>query len=392
MLALLLGPAWAAEHVVTTGAAADSLVNRVADTAGVAPDSLHRFDLGDWLSTGGVRLVGPGRLLPCTGSPMTASAFSAAVDDAAGAIDYAESQAALSTLEGALAGAGCLTEPVPTDAVARAAYLQGIAHLQLDASTDAAAAFRRALVIDLELAWDDVYPPNGLDLFEAAQTELGATQQATLRLLTPVGAPAWMNGQALAQPLTSETRLGGWHLLQVGTPDTESAWIQLQAGATTTIIWPALLSHGPDEWLATDEGRATLDALLVVALGAEENVHLPLDDTLWRTTLGSGEWSQERLKRGAPRVESGPAGGERADRVRWVTWTGAGITGVAGSVALASLIQASAAANEVNDPVDGASQQAAYSRFQTTDKRWVLSRSVALGGAAILGTGLILRW
>ena len=392
LLGLLLRPAGAAEHVVTTEAADDRLMSRVADTVGVAPATIGRFSLGDWLSASGARLVGPGRLLSCPGPPMAAASFEAALDEAVGDIDYAESQSALATLKDALARTSCLTEPVSATTLARGPYLQAIAHLQLDEFTVAAEAFQRALVIDPDLAWDEVYPPKGLDLFENARTELGATQRATVHVLAPEGTQAWLDGEILEQPETGERRLGGWHLLQVGATDTRTAWLQLQGGATTTVIWPSQGSLDTEAWATTVEGRATLDAVLVDALGAGETVLIPHQDTLWRTTLGSGQWSEEEMKPGAPAPDTASPTAERGDRVRWVTWSGAGITGVAGGVALVSLIQASSAASEVNDPVDGASQRAAYDSFQTSDQCWVVSRSVALGGIAVLGTGLVLRW
>jgi len=176
---------------------------------------------------------------PCGGSPISASAYRATLEQLyQDTLVVEESELQFQEL---LDSAACLAEPVDPWDLARVHFLQAMGAWSDGEMEAASRAFERVFVVDPEHAWDPDYPPPAQHLFIDAAAAVGRLGRAQLTVLVPAGLELRIDGRPQAATGAAVVLAPGRHLVQVR---------DLEGGVTRTVS----LS------LAAGEGAVVLDA------------------------------------------------------------------------------------------------------------------------------------
>ncbi|GEM_PF-2065960 len=345
-------------------------VRGVARIAEVDEQDLAVSTLPSLLADAAPLLAGDGELRPCTGEPTSHEALGVAIDEAAGALDYAEYAQARAVLDTALASLPCLFEPLQPELVARAWYLHGMAWLGEGDKPKAWSDFGRTWHYDQGLDWDDTYPPDGKATFEAARAEQAATDTTRLEVLPP--GTLVVNGETVRAAEVLDLRPGR-HVLQ--TPESyTTALLDLPPGAEAELLLPWEL----DDRSLTSVATSDTQALLAWALSGRGHdtvyVYLP-DRPLWTLDTTTGTWTP--LSVAISEVPPPVYSVRNTVRSASFATTGAGLllTGVA-------LWRGSVAAERGNAATDDVS----YNAAARAHERWFYTY---LGGLGVTGAGVL---
>ncbi len=432
MISLILVGSALAEGptVIYPGDDASMAVTRVVATTKLDAETIKPVTLSDITVGEAPVLFGPGTAKACGGVPSTMSALRGAVERAESGVAYMEFEQAKAHLKTAVNALACLKEPVHPETGSRLHYLNGIL-LHASGNNDGASiAFKQAHHFQPGLTWDDYFPPDSKDLFDAAGSALADETALTLAVVpAPAEGALWIDGRAVTAPGGIVSLPEGDHLVQVvsaetttvrlsvlphedtaeeeapaeeeataeseeGTGETEAtgeeAAAEESAGAaidrsqvTHTLVVPTAVTNTDLTWADEDASRQNLEIILSAALGEGGVVFIPLGATVWTTTLGSGEWTALEVPSGAMVSRTG------IKRIagQSLFWGGAGIAVGSGLYGALNYIQA------VDHMKDGKSATSweAYSSAQTdydeAQGKYTISAIVFLSGAAMTGGG-----
>jgi hypothetical protein len=432
---ILIGSAFAeGPTVIYPGDDASMAVTRVAATTKLDADSIKPVTLSDITVGEAPVLFGPGTAKACGGVPSTMSALRGAVERAEGGVAYMEFEQAKAHLKTAVNALACLKEPVHPETGSRLHYLNGILLHASGNSGAASIAFKQAHHFQPGLTWDDYFPPDSKDLFDAAGSSIADETTLTLAVVpAPAEGALWIDGRAVTAPGGIVSLTEGNHLVQVVSAETitvrlnvvppegadeedadeadeedaeapaeeaegtgesegtgEETAAEEGAGAvidrslvTHTLVVPTAVTNTDLTWADEDGSRQNLEIILSAALGEGGVVYIPLGATVWTTTLGSGEWTALEVPTSALVSRTG------IKRIagQSLFWGGAGIAAGSGLYGALNYIQA------VDHMKDGKSATSweAYSSAQTdydeAQGKYTISAIIFLSGAAMTGGG-----
>ena len=427
---MLIGSAFAeGPTVIYPGDDASMAVTRVAATTKLDAASIKPVTLSDITVGEAPVLFGPGAAKACGGVPSTMSALRGAVERAESGVAYMEFEQAKAHLKTAVNALGCLKEPVHPETGSRLHYLNGILLHSSGNNDGASIAFKQAHHFQPGLTWDDYFPPDSKDLFDAAGSALAGETVLTLAVVpAPAEGALWIDGRAVTAPGGIVSLPEGDHLVQVVSAETttvrlsviphqegageeaeasvegeeeeeapgeseatgEGAAAEEGAGAaidrslvTHTLVVPTAVTNSDLTWADEDTSRQNLEIILSAALGEGGVVYIPLGATVWTTTLGSGEWTALEVPTGALVSRTG------IKRIagQSLFWGGAGIAVGSGLYGALNYIQA---IDNRNDGISATSWNAYFKAREDYDEaqgKYTISAIVFLSGAAMTGGG-----
>ena len=215
---LLVGPLAQAEEatVIYPGDDASMAVTRVSATTELDAESIKPVTLSDITVGGSPVLYGPGEAASCGGVASTMSALRGAVKRAESGVAYMEFDQAKAHLKTAVNALACLNEPVHPETGSRLHYLQGIL-LHADGDNDSAlAAYKKAHHYSPGLTWDDYFPPDSVELFDAAAAAVKSSVNLTLaEIPAPAAGALWVDGRSVTSQSGILSLVEGEHLIQV---------------------------------------------------------------------------------------------------------------------------------------------------------------------------------
>ena len=257
---------------------------RVSQLIGVSEDDLSAASVRELFGPRPPALTGGGKTVVCTEAPSDGRAVGRLLDRAEGTVAYMDVEQALVELDAATQALGCLSEAVEPSVASRLFFLRGII-LHADGKTDLAKrAFRQAHLFTPDLKWDDNFPPDGRDLFDAAGRVVDE-QQVTLELVPPPEqGTVFVDGRPL-EGATAHLPVGD-HILQVGRGSFTTVSVHLQEGTEPVLVLPANLDESVVTWPDDPALQPALAAALSVGLGAGSAVYITGGKRTWKHVVG----------------------------------------------------------------------------------------------------------
>lgn len=378
LLAALVSSAFASTVVVYAGVSREAAVTQAATDTGRPAADLSPVTLTELMGSRGPLLVGPGRIEPCVGLPSDNAQIERHLAAAENAINYLDPVAATAALDQADAAQLCLGEAAQPTLAGRAAFLRGI--VAVDAGDEQAArkAFAQAHVYAPGTAWDSAFPPNGRRLFDEAAAEVASRKPVRLAVLPSGGGfSVRVDGQAPldanAAPVTPAT-----HIVQVGAAPRFST-VRVTITDDATVVLPALVRPSNANWVTEPLTATRLATVLATAVPADADVIVVLPDSTWSGNATQG-WSV--VARHTPKWSRRSA----PNTVLLATGAGLGLGG--GALAVASLIQGSAAADEADSAGAFDEWTLANTRYEGARSRLLIGEGIAALGTLAFGVGL----
>ncbi|GEM_PF-6216405 len=223
---------------------------------------------------------------PCATSSLTSS-VAEAVEAGESKLLYLEVEAATERLEAAADALICLSEPPDPALGARLWFLLGMANVEAGAEDAAQDAFRRALVFDQDLTWDDRFAPSKRAAFDAARETLQGEEQATLQLrgLAPDHL-VYLDGRQTWEAEFAAT--SGEHVLHVRGPTTFTGALDLPNGVPSALLFPSTAAEPPHgvpaqrRWVrASTIGMGTAAVASAAVLGGMSFLVHDFSDRAW---------------------------------------------------------------------------------------------------------------
>ncbi len=177
--------------------------------------------------------LGAGSVERCEGSPVSAQAYRATLDQVYQAtMDLEDTRPMLTEI---LASQACLSEPVEPSELAYVAFLAGVLGVSDGDAGAANAAFRDVFAIHIDYPWDDAYPPDAHDGFSRALVDVARAEPQPLAVELGDDLEIWLDGRPL-EAMQVEV-VPGRHLLQVRTdPHAELTGFAFLADAPVRIV------------------------------------------------------------------------------------------------------------------------------------------------------------
>jgi hypothetical protein len=276
------GPAVAADGAVAVYTGVEPSAMASADAASllarlVPPVSLVAppAPLDALLLPGVLEASGSATAIRCEDDPTTPTEYR----DALGAIDRSLDEVLLDDADRWLAEAArrrpCLVETIGRSDLASEPFMAGILAFYRGDLTATRAAFRLALAVDPELAWDPDYPPTAQQEFASALMEVLRSPPVAVELRLSADRIISIDGEIVEGAADRVELRPGKHLLQSSRTDGETTSIDLrvESGQTLTVFDHSVLGgaieDGPLTLLLAGKARdAGASAGYLVSLGA----------------------------------------------------------------------------------------------------------------------------
>ena len=342
------------------------------------------------VSGGEPLLDGGGGLTVCTGATADASSLRNALRKVRREIGYVKYKEADDSLRTATTYLNCLTDPLIGLDAAELYFMKGFLDYALGRQGLAQESFRRALVYNPAMSWDDDFPPKALAVFEAAQAERETAQPVTVRLLPiPAEGSAWLDGVPLRAPDGVIQVLPGAHLLQFSVPQVYTVSLYVKADTKPSVMLPALMPNKAVGWSNDDEKRADLGVLLGAILEDEDEVFVSNAGEVWRFLPATYTW--EKLE-----VPSGffAANPERMGKYyssQALFWSGAVAVAAGGGFGLVSASKARQAQQAFSGASDYLDREQARTEYNLSKSNTYAGLGVFLGGATLTGASFVLQ-
>ena len=399
---------------------------RVAATTKLDATSIKPVTLPDVTEFQTPVLYGSGSADTCDGPSSTMKALRGAVDRAESGVAYMEYEAASAHLRLAQTALKCLGEPIHPETGSRLFFLSGIllhANGKLEAAGE---AYKKAHLYKPGLIWDDYFPPDSKELFDATAVALESTAKLTLSIVpTPPEGALWVNGSSIATPSGTFTLREGQHLVQVvgaktttielalQTPEANSAVeappeegsaaveapaeegsaaveapAEATASATThTLVIPSAVTSNDLSWVNEDASRETLETVLNAALSEGGTVYIPMGNSVWTTVLGSGEWTRLEV----PARALGPSVNPRLLTGQLAFWGGTALVLGGGGVSGVKYFQAQNAVTDGRTASNTTDFESADLAYQSARETKQITDIVFYSGVFLVGGGWLLQ-
>ncbi len=210
-------------------------------------------------------MTGTGRVSWCAGSPPGSAAVT--VGRAREALDLLESDRVLEIVDGYLAAAPCIEEPLDASSLAELYLLRGLAHHVEGRAGSARDDFAAASGIHPDLRWDVGYPPDPQQVYLVAREEALAAEPAHFGHATSLvgGIEVSVDGRVV-DGLQIHALTPGPHLVQLTEHGgaVTSAMLRMQPGETAVLVD----RHGATAMAMTGPASAMSRAAATTILGS----------------------------------------------------------------------------------------------------------------------------
>lgn len=363
--------AGAAELALYSGDPATATASLASVFPDHAPDAFDLRPIDAWLAAQPVTLTA-GTFQVCPAAP--ARGWKDSVAAAMAPLDDMDYEIARPHLEEAHNAVLCAAEPVNGDEVARMEYLRGVVAQFEGDPTAAASAFRAALDVQRDMAWDPAFPPSARVPFDDAQKALPTS--TTSVAVVPRNAPVWLDGRPLDPGAGPHAVPDGTHLLQVGADKPISLRVAFDRNGAASLAVPAAVPANATSW-AADPALST-DLARLIALYAPGQPVLVVD--------GSAVYRGGNGALGLTPVAPPPK--KSSFNLGMGLAAGGGAVTVGGvAVAVAGLVAGNAAVNDGNGAATWEDYQSASDRYGKARGLVTVGWGAAAAGAAIAAAG-----
>ncbi|MBX2802846.1 MAG: hypothetical protein KTR31_34510 [Myxococcales bacterium] len=237
----------------------------------------------DLLRRGAPALVSGGVVQACQGQAVALPDVQATLSEVQQALMFLELEAARSGLDALGDQVLCVAgaEQVPAATLAEIAVLDGIHHELSGAPQVALARFRAAVGHDPEVPWNEAFPAERRVRFDEAKAEAAPGEVAMT--VVPSG-PVVVDGRAR---VGEQTQPGERVVARADVV----VRVQLAPAVDDTLVLPGAFPSDSLGWIASEERRAELTALLAQGLGEGVPAIVVRGDTAWRGTTGRVDWT-----------------------------------------------------------------------------------------------------
>jgi hypothetical protein len=318
------------------------------------------------------QLASGGAVGTCGSEARDLEAVITATEAAEGAIAYFEWARAEERLRAAEEMLLCQEGPVAANVAARVPYLRGVLVFGQGDAEAAEQAFADALAIRPTMTWDTAFDAQAQALFDQARAE--TVEPVQLGLLPPAEGGVWVDGRDRGAEGAQLSLSPGVHYVQL--PERDWFTVRVELRADDRLLLPVGSPEAMAPWVEHPELGPVLAELLTSELGPE--LALTVDGRTWLPSEQG--WT-----------ELPPPPEEVASPLpRWLALGGGALALSGGAVAAVAYAQHDRARQEALGASDWESYQASAARYELAAQTYSASRWVALGGAAVGGSGLVM--
>ena len=227
----------------------------------------------------------------CLGNPASLEDLRSSLKSAESSVAYLETQNALGHVRQIENKLPCLTEAIPTDVLVRSNYIAGVAY-NYDSKTDQAkAAWRKALMYNPNLSWDDNIEPSGKGAFDELKRTI-QNQATTSLVLLPANAKLTVDGNQVSN---GDSLIAGEHFVQHNKMAFQGHSITTEMGSDSFII---SFADFPNDLTATMSEQANRQALLkgVLLFQDKSDIRIVTSTDYWYLQMGTTKWKSESLE------------------------------------------------------------------------------------------------
>ena len=226
----------------------------------------------------------------CLGNPSSLEDLRTSLKSAESAVSYLETQNALGHVRQIENKLPCLTEAIPTDVLVRSNYIAGVAY-HYDSKTDQArSAWRKALMYDPSLKWDDNIEPSGKGTFDDVKRSI-QSQASTSLVLLPSNAQITIDGNHISN---GDELIAGEHFVQHNKLNYQGHSITTEMGSDSFII---SFADFPSDLAETMQEESNRQALLkgILLFQDKKDIRVVTSTEYWYLQMGTTKWKSESL-------------------------------------------------------------------------------------------------
>ena len=324
----------------------------------------------------------------CSGLPKSLSDIELALSGVIKSLDYLELEKADGHMRRVENSFYCLNEVVPASLLSQAYFLSGLTHFYRENQEETVIDWQHAIVFDPSIEWNDLFEPSGKPLFQSTKDELESTAPVQL-VLFPSTATVIIDGE---ERKSGDTIPAGLHLIQHGTLNIKSYFVEVEPGSDLTLA--SFADFPADVTGLMSDPKQNQEFLVALKLLPDFNDFVVASEQeMWTLSMGGDSWkskpraSQNKTVKeasvapeGNPSLPSAPAVVERK-RHPALMYASIGALGLGG----ASMLMARAKYNQFQ--VEGDDTLASQYATQNAVYYWTgTGLSVAAGGLLIAGT------
>jgi hypothetical protein len=342
------------------------------------------------ISGGEPILDGSGGLEVCNGASSDGRSLRNALKKVRKDIAYVKYADADDSLRTATTYLNCLTDPLIGLDAAELYFMKGFLDYELGRQGLSQESFRRALVYDPEMDWDNNFPPKALELFEAAQAERETAQPVKVRLLPiPAEGSAWVDGVPLRARDGVIEVLPGAHLLQFSVPQVYTVSLYVKADSEPSVMLPALMPNQAVSWANNEDQRNDLGVLLGAILEDEKEIFVSNAGEVWRFSPARHTWEQLEVPNGFFVADQERIGKFYASQALF--WSGSVAIASGGIFGIVSVNNARQAQDAYGNAVDYLPREDAQTRYNLARSNTYAGLGVFLSGVALAGTSFAIQ-
>jgi hypothetical protein len=241
------------------------------------------------------------------------------------------------------------------------------------------------------MEWDDNFPPNAIDLFEAAQSDHDRSEASvTIRLLPiPAEGTAWLDGQSISSPDGVINVSAGTHLLQFSVPQVYTVSLYVKDNSKLTLMLPALVPNEAVAWVNDPDERTKLKLLLGAMLDSNEEVYVSNGGEVWQYSPSRDAWAELAVPNGF--FAANPEEMGKYYSTQALFWSGAIAVGTGGTFGLISSNKARQAQTVFGNSTSYLEREEARTRHQIARANTAAGLGIFLTGAVLAGTSFVVQ-
>ena len=239
-----------------------------------------------------------GEAINCSGAPISMPRIRMMVQQAENEIAYFELEKAEARLSTANKGLGCLRDTVDPAIASRLHLLRGITAAGQEDSKMAFESYKRAVIFNPTIAWDDYFSPDFRTEFDNAKKSVATLKEIPIRFIpNSSNTMIWLNGIPIS---TKEeiTVTPGEHLVQMDWGNVTSTRIVVEETAdSVSLIIPAAVPISAHTWVADEKRREDLGNVFAGMLEPESVVYVHEAGDVYSLTAGQQNWQKLEVPR-----------------------------------------------------------------------------------------------
>ena len=235
----------------------------------------------------GPTILGQGSVSTCGGAPTVMQGMTEAMERAEKDVTFMEYERGLAGLTKAEAALACLGEALEPSAVARMHFLRGVLSYAKGDKPSAWNEYFRAFGYEPTLEWDENFPPGSKSIFNLARGEAETSERVALSLVPAVSDGSLLvDGKAIPGEGRTVDVLPGSHLVQVLGDQVLTLKIQVEEGASTTLVIPQAVPLDAPGWVADASRQLALSELTESLWTRGWNYYVVAVGGVWSATVG----------------------------------------------------------------------------------------------------------